>query len=224
MAAVYPTSLKTYTTKTNKVDIVDATHINDIQNEVVALEVNIGTSPGGSFGTLATRLAQMMDTNGSIQGGSAFPGTTYGKQMFYKTDTDNFYIRNAGNTIWNQIGAVLSDLTFDRQFTQGVSVSTSGWVSYNKHYIRKVSGISGLSCKAELTGNGEETVFRFSVNGVYSNTMFQNNLFSTTWMTGTCFLDISSLPNNTFYEVIPQFTHMDTASTMYLLSFMGWAS
>ena len=38
MAAVYPTSIKTFTTKTNKVDIVDAAHINDLQNEVIALE------------------------------------------------------------------------------------------------------------------------------------------------------------------------------------------
>lgn len=43
MAASYPTSVKSFTTKTNGVDDVDASHINDLQLEMSAVETELLT-------------------------------------------------------------------------------------------------------------------------------------------------------------------------------------
>jgi len=42
MAADFPTSVKTFTTKANNVDTIDASHVNDLQDEVRAVEVLLG--------------------------------------------------------------------------------------------------------------------------------------------------------------------------------------
>lgn len=42
MSASFPSSVKSFTTKTNNVDTVDASHINDLQDEVAAIETALG--------------------------------------------------------------------------------------------------------------------------------------------------------------------------------------
>lgn len=49
MAASYPGSIKSFTTKVNNVDTVDASHINDLQDEVVAIETALGASLANIF-------------------------------------------------------------------------------------------------------------------------------------------------------------------------------
>jgi hypothetical protein len=41
MAASFPSSIKTFTTKTDSVDFVQAAHVNDLQNEVTAIETEL---------------------------------------------------------------------------------------------------------------------------------------------------------------------------------------
>ena len=48
MAAVYPGSVRSFTTKQNNVDVVDASHPNLIQEEVVAIQSTLGTNPATS--------------------------------------------------------------------------------------------------------------------------------------------------------------------------------
>ena len=43
--ATYPSSVKVFTTKTNVTDIVDASHPNSVQDEIVAIESTIGSNP-----------------------------------------------------------------------------------------------------------------------------------------------------------------------------------
>jgi hypothetical protein len=50
MAASYPTTTRPFTTKTDDVDIIYASHVNDLQEEVVAIENEF---PGGKAGLLA---------------------------------------------------------------------------------------------------------------------------------------------------------------------------
>ena len=74
MAAAYPSGVKTFTTKTNKVDLVDADHINDLQLEVVAIQEELGTDVAGSAATLKIRLAVNTAADGGIVSGGADPG------------------------------------------------------------------------------------------------------------------------------------------------------
>lgn len=70
MAASYPGSIKTFTTKTNSTDLVDASHVNDLQDEVNAIETELGVDPAGAFATvllaLAQTLAEKVTTKGDI--------------------------------------------------------------------------------------------------------------------------------------------------------------
>jgi hypothetical protein len=74
MAATYPGAIKSFQTKSNFTEIVDSSHVNSIQDEVVAIETNLGTniatstSPSASntfnsasqnYGTLNARLANI---------------------------------------------------------------------------------------------------------------------------------------------------------------------
>lgn len=99
MAAVYPTSLKSFTTKTNKVDLVDAAHVNDLQNEVVAIETELGTDVAGSATDLKTRLAVCIGTDGALSKGTSFPVSPapIDGQMFYRTDEDTLYVYDGAN-------------------------------------------------------------------------------------------------------------------------------
>lgn len=50
MAATYPSSVRSFTTKVNNIDIIDAAHPNVIQEEVVAIESTLGVNPQISSG------------------------------------------------------------------------------------------------------------------------------------------------------------------------------
>ncbi len=106
MAASYPASLKSFTTKTNYVDLVDASHVNDLQDEVVAVETELGTDVAGSAATLKSRLAISIADDGSVQNGTDFPGSPVANQLFRRTDLDTLYQRNAANDGWSALGGV----------------------------------------------------------------------------------------------------------------------
>jgi hypothetical protein len=56
MAASFPASVKSFTVKTDGVDDVQADHINDLQNEVTAIETELGSDPAGNHATVVERL------------------------------------------------------------------------------------------------------------------------------------------------------------------------
>lgn len=125
--ADYPSSLTSYTTKTNQVDDVDAAHINSIQEEVVAIQTELGTDPAGTVTDVKTRLAVCLGGSGAIRTGSSFPGTTEAAMIFIRSDEDKFYFRNAADSAWVDLtpshatGSVLA-----AQSEQEVVVTTSG--------------------------------------------------------------------------------------------------
>ncbi len=54
MAAVYPGAVRVFTTKVNNIDIIDASHPNVLQEEVVAIQSVLGTNPQISSGLSGT--------------------------------------------------------------------------------------------------------------------------------------------------------------------------
>ena len=55
--AQYPSAVKVFTTKIDLNDVVFAAHINELQDEVVALQTILGTSPQGGSSTVKDRIA-----------------------------------------------------------------------------------------------------------------------------------------------------------------------
>jgi len=94
MTASYPGSVKTtFTTHVNVTEVIDASHPNSIQDEVVAIETAVGVSPsistaptsstswyndGRDYGTLSSRVA-------NIEAG-------------HLNDTHSQYLRKSGDT------------------------------------------------------------------------------------------------------------------------------
>jgi uncharacterized protein (UPF0333 family) len=106
-ASNYPASLDDdIPVQSAKKDLADKSLINRIVNSIIAIETEIGTDVAGNLTDLVTRLANMMNDNGALNQGSSFPGTTYPGMVFYRTDTDKFYIRNAADDTWIYIGGV----------------------------------------------------------------------------------------------------------------------
>lgn len=100
MPASYPASIKSFTTKTNLVDLVDAAHVNDLQLEVNAIETELGVNVSETAADLKTRLAVCLAGNGAVVNSPSFPGSSTAMQLFYHSTQDKLNIRNAANSAW----------------------------------------------------------------------------------------------------------------------------
>lgn len=61
MAASFPTSIKSFTSKTDGVDTIAASHVNDLQDEVTAIE----TALGASMANVAPLTAEINNQSGT---------------------------------------------------------------------------------------------------------------------------------------------------------------
>ena len=173
--AVFPTSLVTFTVKTNEVDVVNDDDVNKLQNEVVAMQSVIGTFINGSKANLTARLGVMMATNGAIaQSSGGFPGSPVEGQYFWRPDLITAYVYSSSAAAWQSLGQSLSNTIFDWQtmampLNAGVAsgtdvgmVSSTGFVQpfganpkqyivvkgnagFNTFYDSKFRKISGIS-------------------------------------------------------------------------------
>lgn len=88
----FDSAIVSFTVKTNKVDLVDAAHINAVQAELVTIETILGTGVKGDRTNLKTRLNNALDPDGSILSGTSFPSVPLTSQQFYRTDLGILYI------------------------------------------------------------------------------------------------------------------------------------
>ena len=93
--ASYPTSKKTYTDETDKEDLARASVINSLQDEVQAIEEELGIGLKGSKADLVARLAIALHTNGAVAQGTSNPGSPVEGQIYYRTDTNTFQVYNS---------------------------------------------------------------------------------------------------------------------------------
>ena len=117
MASSYPGGLDSFTTKEDKVDLNQASHINDLQNAIVAAQTELGINPAGTRTDLLTRLSILMATNGALAQGTSFPSSPspVEGQPFYKTDENTLYIHDGSSWLAlssHGVETYLSDDTF----------------------------------------------------------------------------------------------------------------
>jgi hypothetical protein len=112
MTTSYPGAIWVPTIKTDKVDLVEAEHVNRLQREEVAVQTELGVGVKGSKADLTDRLGVMLASNGALRNGSSFPtaGNYEPMQLFYKSDEDIVYARNSGDSVWFKIGESLSNV------------------------------------------------------------------------------------------------------------------
>lgn len=120
----YPSLVATFTAKENKIDVYDADDINYPQNEINAIETEIGTNVKGSAADLKTRLGVITGTDGALRKGTSFPGSPIEGQAFYKTDEDTLYIYDGSD--WDAVTTAASQTLFSFGLSTGYLASSYG--------------------------------------------------------------------------------------------------
>ena len=91
MTAVYPGAVRSFTTKVNNIDIIDASHPNVLQEEVVAIQNVLGINPQTSSGltgiyvSVSTEFGSVSERLDNIEKGIT-------------GDTHNQYLKLTGNS------------------------------------------------------------------------------------------------------------------------------
>lgn len=240
MSSPYPTSVRVYTTKQNDIDVYDASHVNDLQDDVIALQAYIGTNPHGNVASLAHRMNALSSGSGGFFVTNAdFTGTaTYPGRFWYRSDIETLKsvradgsIQSIGNSFSNVLfqysavthqreveGATLqitSPLTFRYLHVSGLSyvtMWTTQWV--------KISGVNNITTKCQIwagqTLGGSNPEVRLSVGtakGTHNSIVGSSPSFVTLDV-----IDVSALNVGTTYNVVVEMKSSGGASSY---SFMG---
>jgi len=161
----YPCSLWSPTTKTNKVDLVDAAHINAAQAEIVAMQTN---------------LLRAFDSDGSILSGTSFPSPAlYASRQFWKTDENVMYVWT-GST-WSPQSGITSVTAGNYLMianNMAVTVQTTTPTKVLEVYVSRAGTIR---VKFVIGKGGGTTVY----GQIYRNGSAVGTAQSTTTATGT---------------------------------------
>ena len=249
----FDSGIISFTTKTNKVDLVDAAHINAVQAELVTIETILGTNVKGDRTDLKTRLNNALDADGSILSGTSFPSPPLSSQIFFRTDLGFLYVYNGswqlvGNSLSNclfQYSAVVpSDITLGTgtgeiigsaanpttggtyrflQARANQNVYTTVW----KTKWTKISGVNTITVYAQLwTGVtlSSQSAFKVDVGGQNVTVNGTVDGSNPEWKSGT--IDVSGLSNGTTYDVTVSIAQIGVASTQssYLGNIMAFGS
>lgn len=245
----FPTSVWSPTTKTDKVDLVAAAHMNDAQGEVTALETYVGLNPQGTAATLAARLAVCIFADGCINKGSAFPtgSSLVGSgQVFFHTGSARFFGWNGtgwqdltlgalSNVLFSFAGAVdnvahiaSSSLTSGTgpvyEYWGVTGVQNSNYKTIITTKWTKISTINTVTVWALIWNGGSITsqckVFIDSLNGSVSGTLNQT---TPEWKSFT--IDVSGLASGSTYTILIQLANSDAGGgNVYLGSIIAMGS
>jgi hypothetical protein len=80
----YPGLVDTFATWENDVDTIAAVIVNDIQDQVRAIETELGTDPAGSMTDVKTRLAVCINSNGTLKVDNTSIGLNGSNQLYSK--------------------------------------------------------------------------------------------------------------------------------------------
>lgn len=129
MAASYPSSIRSFSTKRNTLDIVDASDPNSLQEEVVAIESTLGVNPNistspsssGSFANTATTFASLSARLANIEIGVV-------------SDAHTQYIKRTGNetltnAVASNVGLIIKGATSQSADLQQWKTSTNNIVA-----------------------------------------------------------------------------------------------
>ena len=178
MAASYPSSIRVFTTKTNVTDVVDASHPNSVQEEVVAIESTLGESPqvstapspSGTFTATSTSFASVNARLANIETGVV-------------ADSHSQYLKKAGDT-GNVITIVSSS-------TKGLVVRGAGsqsaalqeWQNNGSTVLASVSSSGSLTAASFVRTSGTSAQFLKADGSVDSSTYLTTGTAGSTYLT-----------------------------------------
>lgn len=161
----YDSAVVSFTTKTDKVDLVQAAHMNAVQSELVTIETILGTGVKGTCTDLKTRLAICLNEAGALQQSANLPCSAIEGQLYYRTSDDKVFCYDG--SAWDSIAEPYSYSVGDYVHTYRAGFKKITATSYTKCQ-ELVSPISGtLRIKYLHHSNDLQTqTSRIYVNGV----------------------------------------------------------
>ena len=158
MPASYPNTIKTFTAHRDYLDDVDAVDVNEIQDEVVAMQKIIGVNPLAmvdrdpgqpvTWNTIAGRLD-------ALEGGKTTP--------IFKTSDNVAWTLPAGSNIntvraWNLPAPPPGNDTLGWYIPSGFKVNRTGWYNINVSAMWKENAAEGTRRTCLALGSGENVV------------------------------------------------------------------
>lgn len=146
MAASYPTSVAVFGTKQNVVDIIDASHPNSIQDEVIATQATLGTnptlsttpSPSGTFVASSTSFATVSARIANIETGVV-------------ADSHSQYIRKASDTSNTIIPAAVGNKGLVIRAAAGQTANLQEWQN------SAGTAVTAINASGSITGVVSQT-------------------------------------------------------------------
>lgn len=135
MAAVYPGAIRSFTTKVNNIDIIDAAHPNVLQEEVVAVESTLGvnpqisTSPTTGWISISTNFATVAERLANIEKGLV-------------SDTHPQYVNKAGGSTITSASAEVKGLIV--KAATGQTANLQEWQSADGTVIAYINPAGNL--------------------------------------------------------------------------------
>lgn len=141
MAASYPSSVKVFTTKVNTTQVIDASHPNSVQDEVVAIENTLGTSPN---------VSTTPSPSGSFNGTS----TTFGSVSARLANIETGVVSDAHTQYIRKTSDSVNVITTGSSSTKGLIVKGSASQSANLQEWQDSSGtvVTAIGPTGALTG------------------------------------------------------------------------
>jgi hypothetical protein len=155
MAATYPGAIKSFATKANFTEIVDSSHVNALQEEVVALETNLGTnisistspSPTGTFNAVSQSYGTLNARLENIEIGIVSDAHN---QYVHKTGGD-ILTPSAANVVGLKIRAAASQSANLQEWRNSANTIRT-WIDNNGN-LNTTTGVAATSSDiADLTG------------------------------------------------------------------------
>ena len=149
MPASYPSAIKTFTTLVDGVDDVLASHQNDPNAEITAIETELGTNPRGTAADVKARLAQSLNDDGTLKDGVV----TLAKIAAAVLKLVNVY--QAETSSPTNIGTGWTDIS-------GLSLAVTPQATTSKFFV--IATI-GTACQGAGCGSSGEHGFRLLRDG-----------------------------------------------------------
>jgi uncharacterized membrane protein YkgB len=132
MAASYPSSVRSFSTKRNTLDIIDAADPNGVQEEIVAIQTVIGVSPNlstapsssGTFSATATTFSTLTARLANIETGIV-------------ADTHTQYLKRSGNEVVTNANA--ANVAFTITGASAQSANLQNWKASGGAIVASVS-------------------------------------------------------------------------------------
>lgn len=184
MAAAYPSQVKSFTTKQDFIDTVDAADPNSLQDEVVALETTVGTNPH-----ISTAPASSGTYVGTVVTYASVAARLANIEQGIVGDTHVHYAKLAGGSTITSSAAAVVGLTF-----KAITSQTGNFVTFrdvSNNVIGFISAAAAASfASVAVTGSvtaashiGTAVPIAFHISGILTTGVKIAKYIATTTMT-----------------------------------------